>query len=111
MPADYDCRSCGACCCNPKANQAAGYGEYVEIRKRDNLVHAPALLDRHAVRNAQGVWHMRLVGEDQRCAALRGKLRRSVQCAIYADRPSACRQVQAGTEACRKARADIGMDA
>ncbi len=110
MPTDFDCRSCGACCCNPKANQAAGYRDYVEIRKRDNLIHKPLLLERYAVRNPDGIWHLQLTEAEQRCAALKGRLRRSVRCEIYADRPSSCRQVQAGTEACRRARADLGMD-
>lgn len=42
---------------------------------------------------------------DHRCIALRGAVGGDVTCRIYADRPKICRQVQAGDEMCRTARA------
>ena len=106
---DFDCQRCGACCCNPLDNQAIGYLDYVEIRKRDNILHKPRLLERVARQNEQGQWHIKLTDGSQRCVALEGRLGARVRCTIYADRPGPCRQVQAGTEACRKARAERGL--
>ena len=52
------------------------------------------------------LWRMR--GTDHlpvRCAALSGRLGESVGCGIYEWRPSPCREFEAGSDACQRARA------
>lgn len=44
-----------------------------------------------------------------RCAALTGKVGEKVACGIYEWRPSPCREFEAGSEACGRARARHGM--
>lgn len=44
-----------------------------------------------------------------RCAALTGRLGERVGCAIYEWRPSPCREFEAGSEACQRARARHGL--
>ena len=105
----YDCQACGACCANPEENRAERFRDYVEVQKGTPLAKAPALLKQYAVRNARGVWHLRLVGVEQRCAALTGKLGERVSCAIYAERPNGCRTVEAGDRRCRQYRRERGI--
>ena len=44
-----------------------------------------------------------------RCAALTGKLGERVACGIYEWRPSPCREFEAGSEACNRARSRHGL--
>jgi Fe-S-cluster containining protein len=44
-----------------------------------------------------------------RCAALTGKVGQRVACGIYEWRPSPCREFEAGSDACDRARAHHGM--
>lgn len=103
-----DCRTCGACCVNPPSNAAEGFVSWVEIAPSDGLLRRPDLVRKLVVRDAGGVPHLRLV-EGGRCAALRGAPGRRVTCAIYTDRPSPCRRVQAGDRLCLRYRAEQGM--
>lgn len=105
--ADFDCTRCGACCFNPPENIAEGYSEYVEVTERDELWRRPDVLRRHTTER-DGKRHMRLLG-DERCSALLGRLGGRVRCSIYALRPAPCRRVQAGSELCRRYRADQGL--
>lgn len=53
-----------------------------------------------------------MAGTNQRaphCRALIGDVGRRVGCAIYAQRPQPCREVQPGDAQCNKARAGYGM--
>lgn len=45
------------------------------------------------------------------CAAFQGNAGSSCACGIYEGRPSACRQFEVGSNACREARRLIGMEA
>jgi len=99
----YDCRACGACCVNLPENAAEGFAWWVEIADDDRDV--PANL---VVQDADGVPHLRVV-DGWRCIALRGAVGRSVRCAIYHQRPSPCRRVQAGDALCRRYRAAHGL--
>ena len=58
----YDCRACGACCCNPDENRRERYVDYVEVSKRSALSKHPRLLLRLTVLNEKGERHMRLRG-------------------------------------------------
>jgi Fe-S-cluster containining protein len=107
----FDCRSCGACCCNPAENRAEGFLEYVEVERGSRLWRRLRILDRYTVANDRGERHLKLVGEEQRCAALEGALGRRVRCAVYDARPAGCRRVDPGDARCRKARAERGLTA
>lgn len=101
----FDCQSCGACCCNTERNRGEATLEYVEVARSDRLYREEReLLKRLGTRNDDGVFHLRLVGEEQRCVALEGELGEGVRCGIYALRPAGCRTVEAGDEECLKAR-------
>jgi len=105
----FDCQRCGACCCNPAENRAEGFREYVLVDARSRLLRRRRILDRYTVPNARGERHLKLAGSDERCAALEGALGRRVRCAVYADRPAACRRVEAGSAGCLQSRAERGI--
>lgn len=104
----YDCTACGACCVNRDENRAEGTADYVEVSPRDALLKKTDLVRRYVVFNGQGTAHLKL-DRDGRCAALRGALGRRVWCAVYRDRPSPCRRVEAGSDECVRARAERGL--
>ncbi|MBM4283227.1 MAG: YkgJ family cysteine cluster protein [Deltaproteobacteria bacterium] len=105
VPSFLDCQSCGACCCNTARNRADGTHEYVVVEPDDRLQRERRdLLRTLAVRNAAGQWHLRLVGDDERCVALQGAVGVDVTCGIYALRPRGCRVVQPGDDECLRAR-------
>ena len=57
---------------------------------------------------------VRMRGTDDfppRCVALTGEVGRAVTCAINASRPGPCVELEAGSEACRKARRRHGLEA
>jgi Fe-S-cluster containining protein len=45
------------------------------------------------------------------CAAFEGTPRSTCSCSIYETRPSACRQFEPGSQACREARRLVGISA
>jgi Fe-S-cluster containining protein len=56
------------------------------------------------------LWRMR--GTDHvpaRCAALSGRIGGNVGCGIYEWRPSPCREFEAGSDACQRARLRHGL--
>ena len=107
----YECQSCGACCCNPAENRAEGYRDYVPVEAGSRLLRRRRILDRYTAAGAGGERHLKLVGAEERCAALEGPLGRRVRCAIHADRPAACRKVVPGSERCRQYRKERGISA
>jgi Fe-S-cluster containining protein len=107
---ELDCQRCGACCCNPDENRAEGFADYVEVGRGERLLRKPAVLQRYATANERGVFHLKLVGPEQRCAALEGALGRRVHCAIYELRPRGCRLVEAGSARCLQYRRERGID-
>ena len=106
----YDCRTCGACCCNTDENRAERFVDYVEVTPRSALARHPALLRTLTVLNGEGERHMKLHRAQQRCAALAGRLGLRVRCTIYPLRPAACRQVQPGSRECRRDRRERGIE-
>jgi uncharacterized protein len=107
-PTQDDCRSCGACCCNPDENRRESFSQWVQIETRDSILRRPKLVNRLVVYTADGVPHLRL-DDRGRCVALRGKLGNAVWCSIYAERPRACRRVEAGSDRCLQYRAERGI--
>jgi Fe-S-cluster containining protein len=105
----FDCQACGACCCNPRENRAEGYRDYVLVEPRARLLRRLRIIDRYTVVNAHGERHLKLVGDEERCAALEGSVGKRVRCAIYRDRPAGCRRIEPGDARCRDARADYGL--
>ena len=106
----FDCQSCGACCCNTDENRAERYVDYVQVTTRSPLTRNPKLLRKLTVVNDRSERHMRLVGREQRCIALSGKLGERVSCTIYELRPAACRRVLPGSRECRRDRRERGID-
>jgi Fe-S-cluster containining protein len=104
----FDCTRCGACCVNPHENRAEGYTEYVTVTPRDALLKHTKLVERYVVFNDAGDAHLKL-DAGQRCTALRGSLGRRVRCEVYALRPAACKRVEAGSDACKRARRENGL--
>ena len=98
-----DCRSCGACCVNLPANRAQGFNYWVEIHDGDRILRRPDLVKTLVTRDPNGVPHLR-VAHDGRCLSLRGDIGK-VTCGIYRERPTPCRQVEAGDEKCLRIRA------
>jgi Fe-S-cluster containining protein len=107
---EFDCQTCGACCCNSDENRAEKYIDYVEVPKRTRLAQQRALVRKLTVVNRQGERHMKLVGKDQRCIALEGQLGVNVSCGIYELRPPACRKVEPGSDECLRDRNERGID-
>jgi Fe-S-cluster containining protein len=106
----FDCQACGACCCNTQRNRDLGTLEYVEVTATDGLfTQSSDVLERLTVRNAEGRLHLRMIGDDQRCASLDGDVGEGVSCEIYALRPSGCREVEAGDDECIRARKMHGL--
>jgi Fe-S-cluster containining protein len=105
----YDCVTCGACCVNTAENQAEGYPWYLEVRDTP-LLDKRDLAKKLVVYDPDGVPHLRLDPQTQRCTALKGKLGRKVSCSIYALRPKGCRLVTAGDARCLQARKERGID-
>ena len=106
---EFDCQACGACCCNTDENREEKYVDYVEVSSRSALGRRPDLLRKLTVVNARGERHMKLLGREQRCAALEGKLGVHVACTIYELRPAGCRAVKPGSKECLRDRRERGI--
>lgn len=102
-PREFDCRTCGACC-TPEVKLPF----YVGLNKDDLLRLTPAFRARNTAR-ASLLTKLDTVGNCV-CVALRGTVGRRVSCGIYERRPSACRELVAGSRACLKARRQAGLD-
>ncbi|TXG79078.1 MAG: YkgJ family cysteine cluster protein [Thermomicrobiales bacterium] len=90
------CTSCGACC-------AAFRVDFDPAECDDALGGCVP----HALADRLGANLCRMIGTDRlppRCVALSGSVGSGVQCGIYEQRPSPCREFEAGSEACLRAR-------
>ena len=101
------CLSCGACCALFKV--VFDQSETEECRAGGVPVQYTVKVDqtRCAMRGTEA--------RNKRCAALEGSVARRVSCAIYAQRPSCCRDFRAGWEKdivnpiCNRARTAYGL--
>lgn len=91
--AAFDCQACGACCAYSR--------EWPRF-----WTESQAEIDRIPSRYRDDV-RMRCNGD--RCSALEGEVGRATRCAVYADRPVVCRDCMPGDDACRIARAGLGL--
>lgn len=98
MTMPFDCQQCGACC---ETFRVSFYWAEADARG------LPAKLTSKVNERFSC-----MAGTDlpkPRCVALAGKVGEHVACTVYAQRPEACREVQAGDEKCLKARARHGL--
>ncbi|WP_353235360.1 YkgJ family cysteine cluster protein [Diaphorobacter ruginosibacter] len=96
MPSLHPCLTCGACCASFRVDFSVE-----ETQERGG--HVP---DGLVVAVTDGTARMR--GTDHaapRCAALTGTVGTRAACGIYEWRPSPCREFEAGSDACIRARA------
>lgn len=101
MSESSPCLSCGACC---SAFRVTFYWAESTAHPQG---HVPVELT-----NSVGPVSRCMQGTDARaprCIALAGQVGDCVSCAIYAQRPSVCREVMPGDAFCRKARARHGL--
>lgn len=94
------CQQCGACCASFRVSFY--WAEAPQGGLPDDLVEpvTPHLAC--------------MAGTNQpvpRCRALAGEVGQEVTCTVYPSRPSACREVQPGSEKCNRARARHGLGA
>lgn len=102
MAADREtpCLACGACCASFRVDYAAEEHEPQGGPVPEGLADPVTSFT------------CRMRGTDHaspRCAALTGRIGERVSCAIYEWRPSPCREFEAGSEACQRARARHGL--
>lgn len=100
-----DCMTCGACCCNAEQNIREGVHHWVAVEDKALLWRRKDLVKRLVVYDTQKRPHLKLTPTGE-CAALRGKVGRSVRCSVYHHRPHPCRRVMPGDKECLRARAE-----
>jgi uncharacterized protein len=97
---DNPCTTCGACCASFR----------VDFSVQELLSEGGSVPDGLTVEVTGSTCRMR--GTDHspaRCAALTGKLGEQVACGIYEWRPNPCHELEAGSHACQRARAQHGL--
>lgn len=96
----HPCLRCGACCASFRVDFAVYEMEDMGGRVPMGL----AVEVNGSTCRMRGTDHVPI-----RCAALTGKVGEKVACGIYEWRPSPCREFEAGSEACGRARSRHGM--
>jgi uncharacterized protein len=94
------CTACGACCASYRVDFSVH-----ELQSQNGVVP-----DGLTVEVTNSTCRMR--GTDHsptRCAALTGQIGSQVACGIYEWRPNPCHELQAGSDACERARARHGL--
>ncbi|HEX6703519.1 MAG TPA: YkgJ family cysteine cluster protein [Albitalea sp.] len=95
-----ECTSCGACCASFRVDFARE-----ELDEEGGCVPGGLAVPVHATL-------CRMRGTDHaspRCAALVGRVGVQATCAVYEWRPSPCREFDAGSDACTRARKRHGL--
>lgn len=98
---DDPCLSCGACC--------ASFRVDFDPAERDD---APGGFVPASLADRLNAAVCRMTGTDRlppRCIALVGTVGQGVRCGIYSQRPSPCREFEAGSDACARARRAHGL--
>jgi len=94
------CERCGACCATFR----------VDFSIMETQAEGGAVPDGLALPVTASTCRLR--GTDHlppRCAALSGRVGERVACGIYEWRPAPCREFSAGSDACLRARARLGL--
>jgi Fe-S-cluster containining protein len=96
----HPCTTCGVCCASFRVDFSV-----METQTQGGSVPDGLALEvtSHTVR-MRGTDH-----RQPRCAALTGRLGERVACGIYEWRPSPCREFEAGSDACERARLRHGL--
>ncbi|RJG27638.1 YkgJ family cysteine cluster protein [Massilia cavernae] len=95
-----ECMRCGACCASFRVSFYWSEAEDRAIPDRATEQVSP--------------FYMCMAGTNSkapRCGALAGEIGGRVQCGLYDQRPSPCREVQPGDDKCLRARARHGLPA
>ena len=100
--ADFDCRTCAACCA---AELKLPF--YVGLEPIDAERLSPRWRERNTAR-ASILTKLDSTGRCV-CVALRGTVGRRASCSIYQRRPDACRELLAGSRDCLRAREQAGL--
>lgn len=102
VPADVDCRACGACCAPLDQNKDTHAGLETE-----DVAKIPAVMRNSLVVVDGGRAYMRtkMTAGVTVCAALTGSIGRC-KCGIYSKRPMACAMFEKGSEECLAARSE-----
>lgn len=93
-----ECMACGACC---------AYGpQWVAVTKEE-VKHLPEDMTEAAKPEKWTIYGrktpfrvMRVIGPEDRCAALYGRIGREVSCYVYQKRPEMCRRFERGSQEC-----------
>ncbi len=96
----HPCLTCGACCASFR----------VDFSVHETQEYGGDVPDGLALEVNAGLRRMR--GTDHaspRCAALTGRVGERAACGIYEWRPSPCREFEAGSDACQRARRRHGL--
>jgi uncharacterized protein len=96
----HPCLTCGACCASFRVDFAVYEMEEMGGRVPSGLA---VELNGNTCR-MRGTDHVPV-----RCAALTGKVGERAACGIYEWRPSPCREFEAGSDQCQRARARHGI--
>lgn len=102
---EFDCQRCGACCIGLDVLLLEAE---VDAFERDARLRP--LLREHPRVAALPLYFMRRDPRTDRCTALAGP-QHACRCTIYAQRPTLCRALEAGSEPCREARRKAGFPA
>lgn len=109
QPFVHPCLSCGACCAYFRV---AFYWREAEPAEHSDAVPLDLweeLTDRHRCMKGTSTKH------NPKCVALKGKIGQHVECSIYSNRPSPCRDFEASYESgdknerCDRAREKHGL--
>ncbi len=104
--AGYDCQQCGACCVFAFGEE--GYVSLSRVEaKRARRRGLPVVEDSGC--GFLGTRPHDGPAGDSICVAFTGAVGGACACTIYPQRPKKCRQFEAGSRACRKARRAAGL--
>jgi Fe-S-cluster containining protein len=94
------CTACGACC----AAFRVDFSTHELQAQGGDVPDGVALPLNSTLARLRGTDH-----QPPRCAALSGRIGEHVSCGIYEWRPGPCRELEAGSDACNRARALHGL--
>ncbi|MEJ7932390.1 YkgJ family cysteine cluster protein [Ramlibacter sp. AN1015] len=99
-PTSHPCLRCGACCASFRVDFSAW-----ELDEHGGRVPSGLAVELNSqLCRMRGTDH-----QPPRCAALCGTVGQSAACGIYEWRPSPCREFEAGSDACARARQRAGL--